>query len=499
MERLAPHSSTGSILQRFAQDFPPLDEQVVVAGYLDIRENRDVGLPWPRRLTLDITEIEEDKGSLPVVVMPYAGMAPGDKVVLTLKAFLYEGEPFEPKEWTEILGDVDDVGEPVGFKVPRSVFEQPVDLVGCYVELYASVFRGEDEVSSSLSQNFFIERGAEESHFLRAPNFKDVTGHTLFADELSDGIELQLHEQSEAQAGDSVVVFDGEEGLVTWGTIKQPTPGEPLVVTVPASWLEKQVGARSVKVQYAGANRSYRTHALLFEVARTRALDAPIVSSANTFRALRTGFEASVLISDKVSGGTITMHLGTEETLGKETVRTSFAQTDAYVVREKHFVFYFSPQQLGVLLGRSNVVAYYSVGAADRYSPPTASSFKPPEAKELRYFPRLQCPDAAGSSGLSKAHVRGRDIPLYLGSWLLMSAGQIIDIKAEVGTSTYPLLRRAVTESDLEKKSIDTVLKASDFEHVLLGQTIRFVCDINFNNGSGASFQLTPIDIVVIE
>lgn len=57
------------------------------------------------------------------------------------------------------------MAKPVLFKVPRSNFEQPIDLVGCYVGLFVRLIRDEVEIASSLIQNIFIERGAKESHF----------------------------------------------------------------------------------------------------------------------------------------------------------------------------------------------------------------------------------------------------------------------------------------------------------------------------------------------
>lgn len=492
MERLAPFNAPDPDLQRFIQVYPPLDEQVVVPCYLDIRENREVNPPRPR-LTLDINEIEE---SLAVAVVPYAGMAKDDKLILVLEAYPYEGEPFEPREWPKVLGE-GDVNKPVVFKIPRNVFEQPIDLVGCYIGLSVRLVRDEDEVLSSLNQTIFIERGAQESHFLRAPNFKDVTSHTLFADELPDGVELMAFEQGDAQTGDSVVVFDGSDGVAAWGVLEQAQPGTPLLLRVPASWFEEAiVGTHSVRVQYAGANRSFRTHSLLFKVATTRDLPDPSVVSNNPFRLLRTGFEVSVLISDATSTGTIVVHLGTVVGTGANAVRTSFAQTKVYVVRENNFVFYFAPQQLGVLLGRENTHAYYSVGVDEPiYSGTSPASFTAPKGDELENFPRLQCPKAAGSAGLSITRLNGNNVEIHIGSWLLMGVGQVVDIQAHIGTAVHPLLRREVTEKDLEDKRIDANLSNSVVVAAGPGKTIRFTCEVNFNNGSGAGFMLMPVDI----
>ncbi|MCH7420937.1 hypothetical protein [Pseudomonas mosselii] len=495
MERLAPFNTPDSELQRFAPKYPPLDEQVVVPCYLDIRENREVNPPKPR-LTLDIDEV---KGDLAVVVMPYAGMAQDDKLILTLEAFLFEGEPFEPKEWTEIVGK-EDVNAPVAFTIPRTVFEQPTRLVGCYIGLFVRLVRGGEEILSSLNQTIFIESGAAESHFLRAPHFKDVTNHTLFTDELPDGIDLVTLEHGDAQAGDAVVVFDRNDGVAAWGALEQAQPGSPLLVRVPASWLEANTGGQAVKVQYAGANRSFRTHSLLFQVEATRKLEAPRVQSERSFRLLRTGYEVSVPISDATSTGTIVVHLGTVKDSGAEKVRTSYAQSEAYVVRDNFFVFYFSPEQLGILLGRENIKAFYSLGVKEPiYSPETESYIKAPDDKELKHFPRLQCPAAAGSAGLSIARLNGNSVEIHVGSWLLIGVDQIVDIKAHIDTAVHPLLNRKITAQDLENKRIDATLNNSVVVAAGPGKKIRFTCEVNFNNGSGESFVLMPIDIDITQ
>jgi hypothetical protein len=499
MERLAPFNAPDPDLHRFIEVHPPLDEQVVVSCYLDTRKNNDVSPPRSR-LTLDINEVKND---LAVVVMPYASMAKDDKLILTFEAFPHDGKPFIPKEWTETV-DEEGVNKPVAFNIPRSVFEEPIDLVGCYIGLFVRLVRKEEDILSSLTQNIFVESGAEESHYLRAPHFKDVTNHTLFTDELPNGIDLVALEHGGAGSGDGVVVFDGDDGMAAWGVLElmQAPPGfpRPLLLRVPVSWLDAHAGSQAVKIQYAGANRSFRTHSLSFQVEKTRKLEAPRVPDTREFRLLRTGYEVSVPISDATSTGTIVVHLGTVEGSGEETVRTSYAQTKAYVVRENFFVFYFSPQQLGVLLGRENIQAFYSVGVKEPiYSPGTAASFTAPTEKELNNFPRLQCPAAAGSTGLSIARLDKKNVEIHVGSWLLIGEGQIVEIKAYIDNAVHQLLRREVTQKDLDSKRINASLEYSVVQAAGPGKKIRFTCEVNFNNGSGAAFMLRPIDIDITE
>jgi hypothetical protein len=492
MERLAPFNAPD--LQQLVQEYPRLDEQVVVPCYLDIRDNREVSPPRPR-LTLDLNEVEEN---LPVVVMPYAGMAAGDQLILTFEPYPYEGEPFTPKEFSQTIDD-ENVEKPVLFKVPRSAFEDPIDLVGCYVGLFVRLVRDEVEIESSLTQNVFIERGAEESNFLRAPHFKDVTQHTLFADEWLEGIELIASDSGDAQPGDSVVVFDAEDSVATWARLGPLEPGSPMQLTVPASWLGANTGRRSLRIQYAGANRSFRTYSLLFNVESTRKLEAPKVPDAQEFRLLRLGFEVSVPISDATTNTTIVVHLGAVTDSGEKKVRASFAESTAYTVRENYFVFYFSPNQLGVLLERQGVRAYYSVGV-DRlaYSSETPVNFSVSGEDIAKNFPRIQVPAAGGSKGLSLARLDKNNVKVSIGSWPLMAPGQLVLVKADMNGSKYELVNRLVTEADLKNKHIDGYLSYSVVDQQK-GKVIRFTCEVNFNNGEGRAFSFTDVDIVVTE
>lgn len=490
MERQAPFNTPD--LQKLVQEYPRLDDQVVVPCHLDIRENREVNPPMPR-LTLDIDEFKEN---LTVVVMPYAGMAAGDQLILTLEAYPYDGDPFTPKEFRVTLDD-EHVGRPVLFKVPRTDFEAPIDLVGCYVGWFVRLVRDDEEIASSLTQNVFIERGAEESHFLRAPHFKDFTQHTLFADEWVDGIELIASDSGDAQPGDSVVVFDGADGVATWARLGPLVPGAPLQVRVPASWLGASAGRRSLRIQYAGANRSFRTHSLLFNVESTRKLEAPQVPDAQEFRLLRMGFEVSVPISDATSGSTVVAHLGTVTGSGAEKVRVSIAKSEVYAVREKYFVFYFSPSQLGVLLGRGGIQAYYSVGVGELvYSDGTPVGFKVPDKEVVKNFPRIQVPAAAGSAGLSLARLNKNNVKVNIGSWPLMAPGQFLLVKADMDGGQHDVVNRLVTEADLENKSIGGTLSYSVVENKK-GKVIRFTCEVNFNNGEGSFVKFANVDIVI--
>ncbi|MFT0870205.1 hypothetical protein [Pseudomonas sp. CAM1A] len=492
MERLAPFNAPD--LQQLVQAHPDLDEQVVVPCYLDIRENREVNPPRPR-LTLDINEVGDE---LSTVLMPYAGMAAGDQLILTLEAYPYDGEPFTPQEFKETIDD-EGVEKPVQFAVPRSVFEDPIDLVGCYIGLFVRLVRDEEEVASSLSQTIFIECGAEESHFLRAPYFKGIPQHTLFADEWVDGVELIASDAGDAQPGDSVVVFDADDGVATWARLGASVPGAPLQLTVPASWLGAGTGGRALRIQYAGANRSFRTHALLFIVERTRKLEAPKVSNGTEFRLLRMGYEVSVPISDATSNSPIVVHLGTVTGSGAETVRVSFAASTAYAVRENYFVFYFSPNQLGALLERPDMQAYYSVGVGELvYSDGTQVKFTVSGDDIARNFPRIQVPAAGGSKGLSLARLGGNNVEVNIGSWPLMAPGQLVRVKADINERKYELVNRLVTEADLENKSIGGELSYSVVAQQE-GQVIRFTCEVNFNNGEGRFFGLTDVDIVITE
>ncbi|QXI39901.1 hypothetical protein [Pseudomonas xantholysinigenes] len=492
MERLATFNAPD--LQQLVQVYPRLDEQVVVPCCLDIRENREVSPPRPR-LTLDLNEVEEN---LPVAVMPYLGMAAGDQLILMLEAYPYEGDPFTPKEFTENIGG-EDVAKPVLFKVPRSNFEQPIDLVGCYVGLFVRLIRDEVEIASSLIQNIFIERGAKESHFLRAPHFKDVTQHTLFADEWVDAVALIASDAGEAKLGDSVVVFDADDGVATWARLGPVPSGAPLQLKVPASWLGANTGRRSLRIQYAGANRSFRTHALLFNVESTRTLEDPIASNVQSFRLLRMGYEVRVPISDATSNTPIVVHLGTVTGSGAETVRTSFAESTAYAVRENYFVFYFSPKQLGVLLERPEVKAYYSVGVGERvYSGETPVTFKVSGDDIANNFPRIQVPAAGGSKGLSLARLDGNNVDVKIGAWPLMAPGQLVWIRAYISDRQYDLVKRPVTEDDLKDESIGGSLSYLAIDQQK-GKTIRFTCEVNFDNGEGRYFSFTDVDIVITE
>lgn len=488
MERLAPFNAPD--FQHWVQEYPRLDEQVVVPCYLDIRENREVSPPRPR-LTLDLNEVEDE---LPVVVMPYAGMADGDQLILTLEAYPYNGEPFTPKEFAETIYDKG-VGKPVLFKVPCDAFETPIDLVGCYIGLSVRLVRDEEEIDSSLTQDIFIERGAVESHFLRAPYFKDVIQHTLFADEWEKGVELIASDSGEAKPGDSVVVFDAEDGVATWARLGPLVPGTLLQLNVPASWLDARTGNRSLRIQYAGANRSLRTHPFLFTVLSTRTLGAPTVSDAREFRLLRMGFEVSVPISESTSGRPIVVHLGAVTGEEKEIVRQSFAKSTAYAVRGEYFVFYFSPIQLGVLLGREDVHAYYSLGVGKLvYSGASSVTLTASAADVEKNFPRIQVPAAAGSKGLSLARLAENNVMVSVGAWPLMAPGQLVRIRADIDGTKYDVVNRKVTIIDIISNIIDGALSYSVVKDKR-GKKIRFTCEVDFNNGEGRPFSFVNVDI----
>lgn len=85
-----------------------------------------------------------------------------------------------------------------------------------------------------------------------------------------------------------------------------------------------------------------------------------------------------------------------------------------------------------------------------------------------------------------------------IGAWPLMAPGQLVWIRAYISDRQYDLVKRPVTEDDLKDESIGGSLSYLAIDQQK-GKTIRFTCEVNFDNGEGRYFSFTDVDIVITE
>ena len=468
-----------------AEPFPRLEDQVVVCAYMDKRLNRESREmdPPKLRLTLDVKDFSD---SLPVVVMPYDGMAVGDTVNLVFSVF-----PISRISGGKVLEKEGEIGQPVILSLPH---DELAAHVGEYVELSVSV----NDKATSKRQAFFIIDEGENAPLSKVPHFEGVTAHVIYANDFKDGATLIGENLIDAEAGDAAVVFDELGKLVAWQFLGGV---DRYLFTITHEWLvNNSLKDKKLFVQYAGANRAGRSLPLSFFVSEKRNLPSPELVSGGSFHDVRTGLVVAVPITPELSGGKLIMYVAeaTKDAGGNPATRVH-AVANAYREERGKYIFLFPQESLGVVLGRKNTHVVYewfvNPDAERQLSPTTDLALTSPSDDDIKRFPKIQCEEYSGTVGLSITRLHGAPVHVRVDKWLFMGVGQRIEIYAE---GKALLGNKLVDKCDMEKGYVKAVVNNEVITGLGAGNKLELTCEIVFNNGMGESTWLQSVVLPIV-